>query len=88
MSGNIITMTDAPTLSVFVDYIYGSTPIPVTSSVTFGDIKSKVWNLLGQNSSSTTFSPSVVGTAINAEIKRVIRGRITSKLDPNRIYRV
>jgi len=87
LSWNILTLTDAPTVSIFVDYTYGATPIVVTSSITFGDIKTKVWNLLGQRNTSTIFSDPIVGDAINMEIKRVISGRVTSKLDPNRIYR-
>ena len=85
--GNILTLTDAPTLSLFVDYSTGITFIPATSSVTFGDIKAKVWSLLGQKPSSTNFSDTIIGDMINLTIRSILRGRITSLLDPNRIYR-
>lgn len=53
---------------------------------TFWDIKNKVWNLLWQKSTSTIFSPTVVWNAINAVTRKILRGRFTSLLDPNRIY--
>lgn len=53
---------------------------------TFWDIKAKVWNLLGQKGTSITFSDSVVGSAVNNRILDFLRGRITSLIDPNRIF--
>ena len=55
-------------------------------SKTFWDIKAKVWNLLGQKSTSITFSDSVVGSAVNNRILDFLRWRITSLIDPNRIF--
>lgn len=60
LTGNVLTLSDAPTLSLFVDYSTGSTFIPETNDVTLGDIKTKIWNLLGETSSSTTFSSDVL----------------------------
>lgn len=56
-------------------------------SKTYWDLKSKVWTLLGQKSTSTLFSPTIVWDAINSKVLDFLRGRITSVLDPNRIYR-
>lgn len=53
---------------------------------TFWDIKAKVWNLLGQKSTSITFSNTVVGDAINSRILDFLRWKISSLIDPNRIY--
>lgn len=55
-------------------------------ATTFWDIKSKVWTSLGQKSTSTTFSPTIVGDAINDCVLDFLRGKITSVLDSNRIY--
>lgn len=87
VSENIITLTDAPTLSIFVDYATGSTFIPDTTDITFGDIKAEVWSLLGQKSTSTNFSDTRVGQKINTVMRNVCRGRVTSLIDTNRIYR-
>lgn len=54
---------------------------------TFWDIKALVWTLLWQKSTSITFSSTVIGNAINARILDFLRWKITSVLDPNRIYR-
>lgn len=43
---NILTLTDAPSAALYVDYFYGVTPALTTSDVTLGDIVSKVYNLL------------------------------------------
>lgn len=55
-------------------------------AITYGDIKSRVWGLLGQKSTSTSFSPTIVGDAINNRILDFLRWKITSLLDPNKIY--
>lgn len=73
--GNILTLTDAPTTSVYVDYFTWAIPVPVTSSVTFWDIKAKVWNLLGQTSRSTTFSDTIVWGKINNVIRELCKWR-------------
>lgn len=53
---------------------------------TYWDIKAKVWSLLGQKSTSTNFSPSIVGNAINSRILDFLRWRITSLVESNRVY--
>lgn len=85
--GNVLTLTDAPTVSITVDYITGATIIPATTDITFWEIKAEVWALLWQKSTSTNFSDTRVWRKINEVIRKVWRGRITSLLDPNRIYR-
>lgn len=58
----------------------------------YGEVKSEVWALLGETSSSTTFSTDRVGDKINDVIKKVARGyvrsKLTSKLGTSVVYRV
>ena len=75
---NILTLTDAPTLSITVDYSYGVTSVPVNSVVTLWDIKSLIWTLLGQRSSSTTFSATVITQKANMVLREVCKGRYTA----------
>lgn len=83
---NILTLTDAPEYSLFVDYeTWWSEPF-TTTSITFWDIKSEVWRLLWQKSTSTTFSNEVVGDEINEIFEQIVKWRVTSKLD-DRVYR-
>jgi hypothetical protein len=85
--GNVMTLVDAPTLSIFGDYSYGPAEITAASSTTLGEIKAKVWSLLGQRSTSGSFSDAIVTDEVNSQIRHVLRGRVTSMLDPRRIYR-
>ena len=85
--GNVITLVDAPEYSVFVSYATWTTNTTTTGQDTLWDIMTEVWDLLGQTSNSTTFSRDKVAKKVNAKIQEVLRGRITSLLDSNRIYR-
>jgi len=84
---NILTLTDAPTYNLFIDYDIASVNPITTSQDTFWDIKQEIWDLLWQTSNSTTFSSAKLWKKINSKIKEVLRWRITSLLDLNRIYR-
>ena len=85
--GQVITLVDAPSVSLFVDYSTGTSNPTGVSTVTFGKIKSEVWALMGQSPKSTTFSSDRVGDAINSLVSQIWQGRVTSMLDPNRTYR-
>jgi len=43
---NLVTLVDAPTVSIYADYYPIASTVVVDSTVTFWDIKNKVWNLL------------------------------------------
>ena len=85
--GKVLTLQDAPTSSLFADYQTGNDYPATIGNVTFGQAKAEVWTLLGQKPTSTVFSDARVGFRINAMVRAVRRGRVTSILDPNRIYR-
>jgi hypothetical protein len=55
-------------------------------SKTFWDLKSKVWDLLGQRSTSINFSSAKVGEALNQRILDFLRGKIKSVLQENKTY--
>ncbi len=74
--GNVLTLSDAPTLSLYVDYDYAGGSSVVDTTVTFGEIIQEVWDLLGQTSNSTVFSRSKVGKKINEKVLEVCRGRV------------
>jgi hypothetical protein len=61
--------------------------IPVTTNITFWDIKSKVWDLLWQKPTSTNFSSSIVWNEINAISLEVWRWRVINLLSPQQIIR-
>jgi len=82
-----ITLVDAPTVSLFVDYESTIAEIVVDSTITFWDIKNKVWNLLGQKSTSTNFSDSIVWDEINHIARQVLKGRVKNLLNANQIFR-
>lgn len=87
LSGQVLTLADAPTSSLFVDYSTAEENVPVFGEVTLGEIKAEVWTLLGQKPTSTTFSDARVQSKINSVIKQIWRGRVTSVLDPRTTYR-
>jgi hypothetical protein len=89
INGTILTLTDAPSLSVFVDYWYGGTPTTGDVTATYGEMKAEVWALLGQRSTSTTFSDAAVGRKINEITRKVCRGRYVVPFGPDakRVFR-
>lgn len=86
-SGNQLTLSDAPTLSIFVDYSTTSTTPSTDSETTLGDILGSIWSLLWQKSTSTTFSRDYLVGKVNQTMRKVLKGRVKSILWPNS-YRV
>ncbi len=84
---NILTLTDAPTENIFIDYYTTSSSISITSTKTLWNILTKVWDLLWQTSNSTNFSKSKVTEEINEVIRQCLRWRVTNLLNPNKIFR-
>lgn len=86
LSWNQITLTDAPTLSIFVDYETASTTVQTSTNVSWGDVKEQIWVNLWQTSNSTTFSNSVLDAEMNSLVGWIYRGRVQNPLN-SRIYR-
>lgn len=84
---NQITLTDAPDLSIMVDYVTANTTIPVTTTKTLWQILTKIWDLTWQTSKSTNFSRPILVDEINETLRQVLRGRVSSILSPGKIYR-
>lgn len=87
ISWNIVTLADAPTLAIYADYVTIWSDLPVVSDVTYWDIKSKVWSLLGQKPTSTNFSNDIVWDEINNQGLEVWRGRVINLLNPQQTIR-
>ena len=87
VSWNQVTLTDAPTLSIYADYLTAWSEVPVTTDITFWDIKSKVWALLWQKPTSINFSTDIVWDEINTQSLEVWRGRVVNILSPQQIIR-
>jgi len=83
----VITLADAPTIALLVDYESTEDEIVVDSIVTFWDIKNKVWNLLVQKSTSTNFSDTIVWDEINHITRAILKWRIKNLLNPNITFR-
>jgi hypothetical protein len=82
-----ITLVDAPIYALYADYYPLTSEITEDTTITFWDIKTKVWSLLWQKSTSTTYSDTIVWDAINEIARKVLKGRVRSLLDPNKTYR-
>lgn len=69
----IVTLTDAPTVSIFSDYIPVNTVVQADTTVTLWDIKTAIWNNLGTTSSSTIFWNDVLNDEINSLMSDIYR---------------
>jgi hypothetical protein len=85
--GNVMTLVDAPTVSIFGDYSYGPSQISIAGTSSLGDIKAEIWALLGQKPTSTTFSDARVTQKANSTIREILKGRVVSLFDPRVVYR-
>ena len=87
ISWNTVTLTDAPTTDIYADYMPAWSEIPVTTDITFWDMKQKVWTLLWQKATSTNFSNDIVWDEINTLSLEVWRGRVVNLLNPQQVIR-
>lgn len=83
----IVTLVDAPIVSIYADYYPLITQTDVSTTCTFWDIKEKVWNLLWQKSTSTNFSNTIVWQEINIRGEEIWLGRVVNKLNPQQSFR-
>ena len=84
--GKVITLTDAPTLSLFVDYETTITTVNPQTDLKWGDIKEQIWVNLWQTANSTTFSDAIVNNEMNWLVSDIYRGRVQNPLNW-KIYR-
>lgn len=82
-----VTLIDAPKYEVYADYYPTTSDISYDSDITFWGIKNRIWDLLGQTGNSTNFRDEILSSKINNVARRVLKWRITSLLNPNKIYR-
>ena len=86
-SWKVLTLSDAPVVAILVDYHTWTATTPVTTDCTYWDIKTKVWSLLGQLSSSTNFNESIIWAEINARAREIWKGKVINKLNPWQYFR-
>ena len=84
--GNVLTFSDAPTYTVFVDYESKPSVLPIDTTLTFWDVKSTIWRRLWQKSTSVNFSSEVLQDEINALMESIYRGRVVD-LTTKQLYR-
>ena len=79
--GTVVTLTDAPTVSTgapHIDFfVYGITPTPVGSTVTFSDVREETYLKLGHETTSEQFPTSLVDGLLN-EASRVLNNSRTN----------
>jgi len=83
---NQITLTDAPTVSLYVDYEDSTAPVNPQTDLIWGDVKEQIWVNLWQTSSSTVFSNSILDAEMNSLVSDIYRGRVQNPLT-QKIYR-
>lgn len=79
-TGRIITLVDAPTLNIYVTYIWAGPTGNSWNLMTYGQIKTSVFDIMDQNSDSGTYAP-LVPKKINAIGDMICKGIVTSILD-------
>lgn len=83
----IVTLTDAPIVAIYADYYVYNAPAEVDTECTFWSVKSKVWDLLWQKSTSTNFSDTIVWDEINNRAIEIWKGKVVNKLNPAQTFR-
>ena len=85
--GTTVTLTDAPTTEIFVDYLTGL-PYVVAgpSGNSFSEIIAETYRVLAQRTTSTTYPLDTVKGKINSTIRRVLSGEYTDITNPQRVY--
>lgn len=79
-----VTLTDAPTTGTgapYVDFfVYGVTPVPVGTTVTFKDVRDSLYLKIGHESTSEQFPVALVDEALNEASRVLNNGRLNPKL--------
>lgn len=86
---NILTLVDAPLVSLFIDYETKENTIyeKISTQITLGDIVSEVYNLTGQTPNSTNFNRNRIVRMINSVSSKIWKWRVVNLLNPNQIFR-
>lgn len=79
-SWKIIILTDAPTSTIFVDYYTADSILPIETNTKLSDVKTKIWRLLGQRSTSTNFDSDTLTEEINDVMQDIWRGKIKNPI--------
>ena len=86
-NGRVLTLTDAPNLSIYVDYQTANTVAPIDTTCTTWDVIGEIYNLMWQTPNSTNFNRNRVLRKINSINERIWKGRVTSLLDKRQTFR-
>lgn len=87
-NGSTLTLVDAPFVSLTVTYLVGET-VTFTNDVpgnTFSEIIERVYHILAQRSTSSTYPMDTVKDKINSTVLSVCRGIYTDVRDSRKTY--
>lgn len=76
----VITLTDAPTSTIFVDYYTADSILPIETNQSLWDVKTKIWRLLWQRSTNLNFSSEILTEEINDFMQEIWRGKYMNML--------
>lgn len=79
-SGKVLTLSDAPTSTIFTDYYTANSILPIVTNTSLWDVKSKIWRLLGQRSSSVNYDTDVLTEEINDFLQNLWRGKVMNPI--------
>lgn len=80
LSGKVITLSDAPTSTIYVDYYTADSIIPIVTNTKLSDVKTKIWRLLWVQPNSGNFSSEILTEEINDVMSDIWRGNIVNRL--------
>jgi len=81
VSWTTITLSDAPTLSIRVDYSTTAViPMPWTDAITLWDVKTKIWEEMVQKSTSTTYSSTKLTNMVNEVSAQIFDKQVYNEL--------
>lgn len=85
---NILTLSDAPLVSLFVDYESKVNTISekISTGITLWDIVSEVYNLTWQTANSTNFNRERIVRMINSISNQIWKWRVINLLNPSQIF--
>lgn len=81
-----LTLVDAPTLSIRIDYYdTGTIPTPGSDTVTLWDIITKIWDEMVQKSTSTTYNREKLVNMVNEVWQQITDKQVYNELTNNYI---
>ena len=86
-NGRVLTLVDAPELSIFVDYQTWITPTQIETECTLWNMLEEYFNLTGQTANSTNFNRNRAVRKINSLSEKMWKGRVTNILNPQQTFR-